>query len=163
MFWSSLAERSVERSCFSLKKKQVDFTGSQVFYDVQEGKSQLAWIKLDVFYLFVAQKKSHRFSAAELQFLRWSCVGIIWRWDAFNGHPFWLRKENLPPVIIHIHQNRFIFPLVFPNQNWESQWLNRDAAPPSSPTQQPHLVTVPVHMAPHIYHQALAAAYTWPW
>lgn len=56
--WSSLAERSVERSCFSLKKKQVDFTGSQVFYDVQEGKSQLAWIKLDVFHLFVAQKKS---------------------------------------------------------------------------------------------------------
>jgi hypothetical protein len=35
----------------------VDFTGSQVFYDVQEGKSQLAWIKLDVFHLFVAQKK----------------------------------------------------------------------------------------------------------
>ena len=37
------------------------------------------------------------------------------------------------------------------------------AKPWRSPTQQPHLVTVPVHMARHIYHQALAAAYTWPW
>ena len=48
----------------------MDFTGSQVFYDVQEGKSQLAWIKLDVFHLFVAQKKVTDFSAAEIQFLR---------------------------------------------------------------------------------------------